>query len=266
VSEGIDPEPLPECELPRSLIAPAETAIEAISELALMATEPVELDALARRATEVARDLLRADGGSLFLWHEARARLAPVTANDPGWDVRAIRSFLPGEGVTGATYQAGRPLIVRDYPASPHAVATAVRQGVRSGVSVPIMVGPRRVGVLSARSFHHLPWTPRHARLLSLVASVIGPGLEAARSQARASGLRLTAREAQVLADLTAGKSARSIARQCRLSEATVRTHIRSVLGKLGVNSQLAAVALARDLGFAGPLVDADATRSPHQI
>jgi DNA-binding CsgD family transcriptional regulator len=64
------------------------------------------------------------------------------------------------------------------------------------------------------------------------------------------SALRLTPKETQVLADLMAGRNAKSIARASGLSEATVRTHIRSVLAKFGVNSQLAAVVLARDLGF----------------
>jgi DNA-binding CsgD family transcriptional regulator len=87
-------------------------------------------------------------------------------------------------------------------------------------------------------------------RLLALVASVVAPALEAASSAARVSALRLTPKETQVLADLMAGRNAKSIARASGLSEATVRTHIRSVLAKFGVNSQLAAVVLARDLGF----------------
>jgi DNA-binding NarL/FixJ family response regulator len=57
---------------------------------------------------------------------------------------------------------------------------------------------------------------------------------------------RLTPREAEVLAALMDGKSAEQIAKQTYVSITTVRTHIRSTLSKLGVNSQLAAVALAR--------------------
>ena len=174
----------------------------------------------------------------------------PVVANDRSWDPRAVRSFLPGEGVTGATYQAGRPLVIGDYPAFAHAVPTAVAQGLKSGVAIPLAIGRRRVGVLSARSYRHVPWTRQHVRLLTLLGSVAAPALEASRNEARASLLRLTPRETQVLAELTAGRSARRIARDSGLSEATVRSHIRSVLGKFGVSSQLAAVVLARDLGF----------------
>ena len=108
----------------------------------------------------------------------------------------------------------------------------------------------RRVGVLSARSYRHLPWTQQDVRMLTLVASIVAPALEAASSAARVSQVRLTPKETQVLSDMMAGRSAKSIARASGLAEATVRTHIRSVLAKFGVNSQLAAVVLARDLGF----------------
>jgi len=61
---------------------------------------------------------------------------------------------------------------------------------------------------------------------------------------------RLTARERCVLAALMAGKQAETIAADCGVSEATVRTQIRGVLTKLGVASQLAAVATAHRAGW----------------
>jgi DNA-binding NarL/FixJ family response regulator len=56
----------------------------------------------------------------------------------------------------------------------------------------------------------------------------------------------LTSRENEVLAALVEGLSADEIATRDAVSIATVRTHIRSTLAKLGVHSQLAAVAMAR--------------------
>ena len=64
---------------------------------------------------------------------------------------------------------------------------------------------------------------------------------------------RLTAREQQVLAGLMEGKSAEAIAEEAFVSLATVRSQIRAVLLKLDVNSQLAAVALARKNGWSAP-------------
>ena len=62
--------------------------------------------------------------------------------------------------------------------------------------------------------------------------------------------MQLTASERRVLYYLTKGKSAQDISGDLVVSLATVRSHIRSILRKLGVRSQLAAVAIAnsRDL------------------
>lgn len=64
---------------------------------------------------------------------------------------------------------------------------------------------------------------------------------------------RLTRREQEVLAGLMEGDSAEVLARHFVVSLATVRSQIRAVLTKLGVNSQLAAVALARRAGWKPP-------------
>lgn len=61
---------------------------------------------------------------------------------------------------------------------------------------------------------------------------------------------RLTDREQDTLRAICAGLSAREIAALWVVSEATVRTHVRGVLGKLQVGSQLAAVAIALRSGW----------------
>ena len=60
----------------------------------------------------------------------------------------------------------------------------------------------------------------------------------------------LSPKEQAVLVHLLAGESAETIAEKSYVSLATVRSHIRAILLKLGVNSQLAAVALARTAGW----------------
>jgi DNA-binding NarL/FixJ family response regulator len=80
--------------------------------------------------------------------------------------------------------------------------------------------------------------------------------LEEARSMrtVREHGLgpfrRLSAREAEVLRALAAGQSVGAIARAWFVSEATVRTQVRAILTKLGVSSQLEAVAQAHRSGW----------------
>ena len=63
---------------------------------------------------------------------------------------------------------------------------------------------------------------------------------------------QLTVREAEVLGNLTLGRTVREIAARSFVSEATVRTQVKSILAKLGVSSQLAAVGLAHQVEW-GP-------------
>lgn len=67
---------------------------------------------------------------------------------------------------------------------------------------------------------------------------------------------RLTAREREVLAYLMEGIAAEEIADRTFVALATVRSHIRAILTKLGVNSQLAAVAAARHAGWSPPPIE----------
>lgn len=60
----------------------------------------------------------------------------------------------------------------------------------------------------------------------------------------------LTRREGEVLNGLLLGHNADQIANEQVVSLATVRSHIQSILRKLGVNSQLAAVVLAQRAGW----------------
>lgn len=60
----------------------------------------------------------------------------------------------------------------------------------------------------------------------------------------------LTEREQQTLRELADGRTVPEIARGWVVAEATVRSHVQQVLRKLGANSQLQAVAVARRSGW----------------
>lgn len=62
----------------------------------------------------------------------------------------------------------------------------------------------------------------------------------------------LTPRERQILAMMTHGADNKTVTERLQISYATVRTHVRSILAKLGAGSQLEAVAKAREWGFRG--------------
>jgi DNA-binding NarL/FixJ family response regulator len=108
--------------------------------------------------------------------------------------------------------------------------------------------------VLKGESLEHLS-----ATILDLARghSVIRPArrdelIEQARSRQELTDRfdTLSPRERDVLHALCDGLSAEAIAEQQFVSIGTVRTQIQAVLRKLGVSSQLAAVVLARNLGW----------------
>ncbi|WIB27010.1 response regulator transcription factor [Curtobacterium sp. MCSS17_015] len=71
---------------------------------------------------------------------------------------------------------------------------------------------------------------------------------------AHASALAtLSAREREVLGALVRGASNAQIAKDLWISEATVKTHISSVLGKVGATSRVQAVVFAYESGFVRP-------------
>jgi DNA-binding NarL/FixJ family response regulator len=59
-----------------------------------------------------------------------------------------------------------------------------------------------------------------------------------------------TPRERQVLGALIEGRTVRAISQESVVSEATVRTQVKSILNKLEVSSQLAAVGMANQVGW----------------
>jgi two-component system nitrate/nitrite response regulator NarL len=69
---------------------------------------------------------------------------------------------------------------------------------------------------------------------------------------------QLTRRESEVLRGLMDGLSVKAIAAANVVSEVTVRSQVHAILAKLGVSSQLEAVALARRAGWSGPSEPSD--------
>ncbi len=144
-----------------------------------------------------------------------------------GWD-RPAR-------ITRALRDAGTPVIALSVGASAAALAVCVEQGA---------VGLLHTDLLSQEL----------ARQAARRLNTNGGGSQNGADDARGPGqlpspyntlVHLTPSERRVLFHMMEGRSAAEIATTLVVSLTTVRSHIRSILRKLNVNSQLAAVALA---------------------
>lgn len=130
----------------------------------------------------------------------------------------------------------------------PRRAVRALQAGAGGWVAKESSLG-RLMGVVRGvmRDETHLP--------PSLLTGVIRELTAARRDRTESERLvdTLTPREKQVLRCMVAGLGRQAVADRLYLSPHTVRTHMQNVLGKLGVHSTLAAVALARRAGV-GPV------------
>jgi DNA-binding NarL/FixJ family response regulator len=115
-----------------------------------------------------------------------------------------------------------------------------------------------RQQVESARTERDLPATlRRHLELIAQELARIARITDAATGSVPAEPTdvhrlvaSLTQREWQCLGMMVRGMNTRAMAQRLTVSDATVRTHVQSVLAKLGVNSRLEAVAFTMRTGF----------------
>jgi DNA-binding NarL/FixJ family response regulator len=126
--------------------------------------------------------------------------------------------------------------------------------------------GPPRPGTAAAVVSTHEHLDAVHRALDEVLLNDTAPGIDRARvlrdggDDARQAATELLSslspRERQVLAHLMQGRPPDEVARRDSVSRATVRVQVREILAKLGVTSQIAAVALGRTAGLQPELGD----------
>ncbi len=143
-------------------------------------------------------------------------------------------------------------IVVLTAHATPHTLAQAAAAGVAACLSLNARLRDLAEAIRAETTDTML------VDAASLSAPAVVPGGEADRVAAS-----LTRRELEVLGRLADGCSPQVIAAELIISIYTARGHVKRVLRKLGVHSQLEAVATARRLGLVDSSSAAESKNSP---
>jgi diguanylate cyclase (GGDEF)-like protein len=185
-----------------------ERAFTALRDVASAVGRLPDPGAVAMLATQQARGLLRADAAVLAAW-DPEAAILRVLASDAPPELQGTLTIRPGEGATGLAFERREPVSVTDY-GSWH-LAVPQETSIKSALAVPLLVGDRTIGALTVGTTRSRAFSQDDIQLLSLLASEIGPTLEAGRLFNEADRQQ---REAQALAEAAAIVAAGSVARE----------------------------------------------------
>ncbi|GAB7033029.1 response regulator transcription factor [Streptomyces sp. NPDC021749] len=223
----------------------AALAAEQDVDVAAAGSAPAALRNLDRAVTDGRRfDVLLADA-------DLAAPLLAVPAQGAAREPTVPRS-CPRDGIAlvsglRTSHPYLRTVVVADRD-DPRRAAAALQAGASGWVAKDCSLS-RLLAVIRGvlRDETHLPPALLTGVLRELTAA------RKHRSESERLVESLTPREREVLRCMVAGLGRKAVAERLFLSPHTVRTHMQNVLGKLGVHSTLAAVALARRAGV-GPV------------
>jgi DNA-binding NarL/FixJ family response regulator len=226
----------------------AALAAEPDVEVSAAGSGPAALRCLDRAAAEGRRFdvlLVDADLGAHVHAPGARPAAVPVAVSDGGED-----GLVDGISLV-AGVRSGQPsvrTVVLAEKDDPRRAALALQAGASGWVAKDCSLS-RLLTVIRGvlRDETHLPPALLTGVLRELTAA------RKHRTESERLVESLTPREREVLRCMVAGLGRKAVAERLFLSPHTVRTHMQNVLGKLGVHSTLAAVALARRAGV-GPV------------
>lgn len=148
--------------------------------------------------------------------------------------VLVLTTFDDDEYVLGAIRAGASGFLLKD--AGPDALVAAIRSVARGDALVDPAVTRTVI-----------------ARCLELELAATPPTSVAARARWTDRLAQLSDREQEILVALARGLANRDIAREFVVTEATVKSHVSSLLAKLGVRSRVEAVVLAYEAGVVTP-------------
>jgi DNA-binding NarL/FixJ family response regulator len=150
-----------------------------------------------------------------------------IVARDPAARVLILTTFDLDEYAFSALRAGASGFVLKDVPLD------ELARAIRSVASGDAVVSPRIT-----------------RRLLDVYAARLPDLSDAAASPVHAAFDQLTPREREVLLEVARGLSNTEIAEKLVVSEATVKTHVGSILAKLDLRNRVQAVIFAYDVGL----------------
>jgi len=154
----------------QSTVATAErlATINRVSYEMSASLDPEEIYAAIHRATA---QLMPAESFVISLLDEATGEIEGVYLMDPGGRAPVVR-LPPGEGLSGRVIATGQPLLIGDAAEVEALGGRTFGEGQpRSIVAVPIMLGEKVIGMLSAQSYRPHVYTEEDQQILSILAN-----------------------------------------------------------------------------------------------
>ncbi|WP_017664174.1 response regulator [Porphyrobacter sp. AAP82] len=159
-------------------------------------------------------------------------------AHEGPFDLVLLDYQIPGmDGLLGlrriVAAQDPRPVMLLTGVATDGTAAAALRSGAVAVLSKTMSVEKLKVAIVSV-----------------INGSFVPPYSGSAGQAGNADTPTLTPRQEQVLRCICSGLSNKQIARDLKLTEATIKMHVKMIFAKLGVNSRTQAILIARNFNL----------------
>jgi GAF domain-containing protein/DNA-binding response OmpR family regulator len=148
----------------------------------------LDVQTITRTVGDKVTEIFKADATSILMLDTASNMIQPVFEWDEGKYLENVESFPLGTGLTSQVIQSRQPLMLGTaeeaaalgayYPPEAAEVNPTVTQ---SYLGVPIILGEKVIGVVSAHTYSKHAYDQNSVRLLSTLASNMGVALENAR-------------------------------------------------------------------------------------